>query len=377
MTKSKNKTKQPKPKGQQLQKAAGKKPRRKQLQRQRGSNQQGSLTASSMATMFAPVSEGTIMKSLKPQFFRSDHRSQRIVHREKIGKYLTPGDGSFKQLASLPINPGVPTSFPWLSNEAAGWERYRFNALRYIWVPAIGTAVAGNIIMGPDYDASDAAPYGETALSSYENTEEGNVWCRFAAELDPTIMHGDMKEKYLRFGPAGAGQDVKTLDSGNFFLYSSDDAAVQAGKLWVEYDVTLFNPQVPPGGFQGSGTIASGGGGSTNVLPFGNTPVVAGPVGISMAANIMTLTGVQPGQRVAVAINIQGTVLAALSLDTYVGIATSTTIANVINAGGTAAVTYYTLNVTAPNPSFKLDFTATTITAVYGVVTILAPQPGF
>jgi hypothetical protein len=346
----------------------------KKRARRAQSQQQGDLGTGAIATMFAPVSEGTILKSLKPQFFRDSHDSQRIIHREKVGKYVTPGSGAFTQLAAIALNPGVAASFPWLSNEAAGWERYRFNALRYIWVPAVGTAVAGDIIMGPDYDAADPAPYGETALSSYENTEEGNVWCRFAAELDPANLHGDEKQKYLRFGNLAPNQDIKTYDCGNFFLYSSDDAAAQTGKLWVEYDVTLINPQVPPGGFQASGVIASSGGGTSNLAIFGATPLSTGPVVLTAAGNVLTISNVQVGQRISVATVAVGTVMSVLTA-APVGLAADVDYASMVNAGATnlSNVGYY--SVTAPNPTITYTCTATTVTNTTCVVTVLAPVP--
>jgi hypothetical protein len=189
------------------------------------------------------------MKSLKPVFERTSHDWQRIVHREKIAKVVTPGTGAFNILRTVALQPGLPASFPWLANEASGWESYRINRMRFTLVPAVGTATAGDIIMAPDYDAADPAPVGEAAMSSYTDAQEANTWARFTCEMDPDLLNGEERRKYIRNGALSPNLDIKTYDSGNLFVASTDDTAANTSKLWVDYDVTLYNPHVPSGGF--------------------------------------------------------------------------------------------------------------------------------
>lgn len=54
--------------------------------------------------------------------------------------------------------------------------------------------------------------------------------------------------KYVRTTALAANLDVKTYDAGNFFVCTTDGTAVNWGKLWVEYDVDLYVPQLPPQG---------------------------------------------------------------------------------------------------------------------------------
>lgn len=344
--------------------------------RRRGSNPGG---VPPVAGFFAPVSEGTIMKSVKPVFIRNNFQSQRIVHREKVAKLSTPGTGAFTVLGSFPLNPGLPATFPWLSNEAQGWECYRFNRLRFLWVPTSGTAVAGNIIMAPDYDAADAAPLGETFISSYSDCEEANVWARFASDLESSLLNGEMKRHFIRSGPLGSNLDIKTYDSGNFFVCSTDDAAVNSGKLWVEYDIELFNPQVPSGGFQASGTLQGAGGSLAAATPFGAVPLATGMVGLAGAAsNTLSITNVQVGQEISICCAVVGTVITASQFSGAVGMTVRTSGGNsVINAAQTAAIQWATYTVTAPNPTVNLTLTATTITASEVVATVLSPIPAF
>ncbi len=321
------------------------------------------------------------MKSVRPSFLRSEYRSQRIVHREKVAKLTTPGTGAYSVLGSYALNPGIASTFPWLSNEAQGWESYRFNRLRFIWVPTSGTATVGNIIMGPDYDAADAAPAAETFFSSYTNAEEANVWARFASDLDPDLLSGDMRRKFIRSTALSANLDIKTYDSGTFYVASTDDAAANTGKLWVEYDVSLFNPQVPPGGFQATGTLVNSADISTT-QPFGSAPVATGPIRMSIDPvvnpSLVNISGVQIGQEIAIAMLYQGTTITAFTLSASTGLtAVSGAVANIINSAATAAARVSTFVTTSETPSFTVGTTEAAASSFIVVVSVLAPRPTF
>jgi len=317
------------------------------------------------------------MSSAKPVFQRSSHDEQRIVHREKVSKLVTPGTGAFTILAALSLNPGVAATFPWLSNEAAGWESYRFNRLRAIWVPTSGTAVAGDIMMAPDYDAADAAPGSETNMSAYTDAEEANVWARFACDMESDLLNGESRRKFVRTGALAANLDIKTYDSGNLFVASTDDAAANTGKLWLEYDVTLYNPHVPPGGFQAAGTL-TGNGTAAAGTPFGTGPVPSGPVVLTGAStNVLGISNVQVGQEICVAAAINGTVISAAAFNTLVGLTLKDTLFAGFPAAATSACAMSTFIVTAQNPSLVLAVTATTVNQTLVVVTVIAPIGSF
>jgi hypothetical protein len=147
----------------------------------------------------------------------------------------------------------------------------------------------------PDYDAADAAPSSEQIASSYEDVEEDAPWKDIECELRPSSLHALGPSKFIRTGALAAGLDIKTYDAGNFFLCTTDGTAVNWGKLWVEYDVTLLTPQLNPAG---GGVIAAQGITSTTptTASFLANPVqVAGSASIvSAAADVLTFN--QAGQ---------------------------------------------------------------------------------
>jgi len=353
--------------------------RKRNAKRGRAQSSRGGQAPTEPAVVgfFAPVAEGTKMSTTKPVFQRSSHDQQRIVHREKVTKLVTPGSGVFTILAALALNPGIAATFPWLANEAAGWESYRFNRLRAIWVPTSGTAVAGNVIMAPDYDAADAAPSGETAMSDYTDAEEANVWARFACDMESDLLNGESRRKFVRSGALAANLDIKTYDSGNLFVASTDDAAANTGKLWLEYDVTLFNPHIPPGGFQASGTLQAAGGSIAAATPFGASPIATGALVLSSATDVLTISNVQVGQVIQVVTSSTGSAISAYSQVIGAGLAAKTLQFTGAPAAATTASHVESYTVTAQNPTITLTVTATTVTATWVTVSVMAPNPGF
>jgi hypothetical protein len=207
----------------------------------------------------------------------------RIVHRELIGSIT--GSQAFAVAQTTALNPGLSASFPWLSTQAQSWERYRFNKLRFCYYTRTGSNVPGSVQMVPDYDASDSAPVSEQVASTYEDVEEDAPWKDIECELRPSALHALGPSKFIRTGGLLPNQDIKTYDAGNFFLATTDGTAVNWGKLWVEYDVTLMTPQLPPGG---GGVISA-------QAITGTTPTTASilptPVTIGNSSNIVSVVG--------------------------------------------------------------------------------------
>jgi len=339
---------------------------------------QGGLANGNNLAHFAPLSTGYTIKSLKPIVTRAGYDEQRIIHREKIARVSTTGAGNFAIQSRIALNPGLAASFPWLANEANGWETYRFNRMRFIWVPSGGASVAGNVIMGADYDASDGNPAGEAALSSYADAEESALWVMICADCDPRRLNGTAPRRFVRNGALAANLDVKLYDSGNFFVATTDDSAVVVAKLWVEYDVSLFTPQVPSGGFFQTGTLQGAGGSLAAATPFGAAPVVTGAPALSGAAtSTLSMTGLVIGQEYALTIQLVGTVISVVSPAATTGMTFVTSAVSMNNAAATASAAFVTFTATAETATSVVTVTATTITASRVVLANLAPVPAF
>ncbi len=172
--------------------------------------------------------------------------SVRIVHRELVASVV--GTTAFTVARAFALNPGLATSFPWLATQAQAWERYKFNSLRFEYYTRTGSSTPGSVMLVPDYDAADAAPISEQVASSYEDVTEDAPWKDICCSLRSSALHALGPTKFVRTGALPANLDIKTYDAGNLFLCTIDGTAVNWGKLWVEYDITLMTPQLNPGG---------------------------------------------------------------------------------------------------------------------------------
>lgn len=305
--------------------------------------------------------------------YRSGKDTCRIVHRELLQSIT--GSAAFAVTSTIALNPGLASSFPWLSTQAQAWERYRFNKLRFRYYTRTGTSVPGSLLMAPDFDAADAPPLSETIASSYEFCEEDAPWKDITCDLPQRSLMGDMKEKYIRSGALQPNQDIKTYDAGNLFVCTVDGTAVGWGKLWVEYDVTLFTPQVPAGGFLTWGSIQGGGNITVDTAPYGTDPVQNGPLSLTVAGDVVTIRGAQLGQEIMVTRYFKGTGITSITYSAVTGLTARPTIVNVSSA--TTATSIQTFIVTGVNPTLNLQDAATTITESLMVVNSLAPAPNF
>jgi hypothetical protein len=239
---------------------------------------------------FAAAAYATGQHTGEAKVFRSGNDTCRIVHRELLSSIT--GSINFTIQRAIALNPGLAASFPWLSTQAQAWERYRFNKLKFRYFIRTGSNIPGSLMMSPDYDAVDPAPLGEAIASSYQDCEEDAPWKDITCTLPQRTLMGDMKEKTIRTGALAANQDIKTYDAGNLFVITTDgaDNTTGWGKLWVEYDVTLFHPQVPAGGFQSSGTL-EGNTASSAADPFGTDSAQSanGPIQLSAPGTSQTL----------------------------------------------------------------------------------------
>jgi hypothetical protein len=221
----------------------------------------------------APVAQGTRSSATRPVITQRDVNSITITHREMVVSAVGSQTAfNANTIQQFPLNPGMSQTFPWLSNQSYGWERYTFLKLHFVFKTRVATSTAGSILMVPDYDAEDPVPQDELSCSSYQDMVEDVVWRDIVCRLTPASLHALGPSKFVRQGPI-AFTDLKTYDSGNFFLATTDAATanVPLGKLWVEYTVKLMTPSSPLGGvISARNSFHAYGTSSTTTNPFAN-----------------------------------------------------------------------------------------------------------
>jgi len=200
---------------------------------------------SGRAISSAPVSRQKHEKIGIPKFTSSSRNGDgrvRIRHREYIGD--VNGSVAFAQ-AAYPVQPGLSSTFPWLSGIAPLYESYLFHSLRFEFETLASTATAGRVMMAIDYDALDVAPANKIGIMSYHDASSCAAWemSRFIADKKDLEKFG--KQRYVRFGAQPANSDLKTYDVGAFYIATQGMGGTTAvGELYVSYDVEFMTPQL-------------------------------------------------------------------------------------------------------------------------------------
>lgn len=144
---------------------------------------------------------------------------------------------------AYPLNPGLPESFPWLHNIAKNYETYRFRKCDLHYVNARTGTVTGEVILGIDYDASDASPTSEASLQTYEGTVTSVISEPSIMRASPQRLHKLGPSRFIRLGDLANNQDIKLYDSGFFILATVDGDDAHGGRVFIDYEIELMTAQ--------------------------------------------------------------------------------------------------------------------------------------
>jgi len=167
----------------------------------------------------------------------------RVVHRELLNPAVT-AHSSFTVESVYPIQPGLASSFPWVSTIGANYEQYTIHTLKYHFVPFVATSTAGTIMMMVDYNAQDPQPTTETQFMDHPKAVSAPIWEPFTFVVDVKEFRALGTRRYIR--PTAVAGDLKTFDLGRFYIASDNSITSPCGKLYVEYDIEFFTPQLEP-----------------------------------------------------------------------------------------------------------------------------------
>lgn len=244
------------------------------------------------------VNEVSVNNLIKPgkatpsMSFGGDSLSIRVRHREFLGDILTGGVAGVFTNNVFPINAGLRTSFPYLSQIAGNFEEYCFNGLVFEFIstasPYSATSALGSVIAATEYNSSMPT---YTSKFSMENSSMA-----VSTRIDKNLMYGIecaansnvQNCYYVRHGTSTL--PITTTDMGIFQLATSPGAAFPTnsvvGELWVTYDVELKRPYLElnrVGSFQSARSTA------INASPLGTASLASATSG-SLSNTLFTAT---------------------------------------------------------------------------------------
>lgn len=151
------------------------------------------------------------------------------------------------------INPGLPTTFPFLSAIAQNFQEYDFKGLVFEFKSTSADALnstntaLGTIILAAQYRA-DAPAFTDKQqmLNEMWSIDGKPSECRLLP-IECAPIENPFNVQYVRTGTITTG-DIKMYDLGNLVVgsYGSQASAV-VGELWATYEVVLRKPQLSTG----------------------------------------------------------------------------------------------------------------------------------
>jgi Viral coat protein (S domain). len=203
----------------------------------------------------------------------------RVVHREYIKDILS------SQLFNneiFPINPGLPSSFPWLSRIAQNFEQYRIHGMIYEFksgssdsLNSTNTAL-GYVIGAVEYNTLNPGYANKLEMENalFCSSTKPSLGMITAVECQP--IQTPVSVMYVRTGfESTAVYDRRLFDLGIFNIATVGMQADGAnlGELWVSYDIELYKTRfLEPGSTIPTYSITFFNPSSYNLL-FSNAPI--------------------------------------------------------------------------------------------------------
>lgn len=207
----------------------------------------------------APAANDTIMEpsasSVVPTFAGKDLTAITLSHREYIRDIYAPAAGTPFYNIAAPINPGLPTLFPWLSQLASNFEEYMLLQCVFTFKTTVADFAAasgqvGQVVMATQYNATSEPFADKETMMMYE----GAMSCKTSqdmlhgVECDPHKLPDTNGCKLVRYTSLPSTEDLKQYDLGQLNLALLNAPATYAGQalgeLWVTYTVVLRKPKL-------------------------------------------------------------------------------------------------------------------------------------
>lgn len=193
-----------------------------------------------------------IGKNDPPAFVATPSAGVRVRHREYI-QDIVSNTATFTNQVQLNINPGLFSSFPWLSGVANNFQQYKIHGLIFEFVTTSGNSVAstnttlGEVMMAINYNSGDANYSTKQQMLNDEFAVSIIPSCNgiCAAECDPRQTTID--KLYVRSSAVPSGQDIRLYDLALFQLAVGGNPASGnvLGELYMSYDIEFFKTTLP------------------------------------------------------------------------------------------------------------------------------------
>jgi len=182
------------------------------------------------------------------------------------------------QVTPYAVNPGITTTFPWLSSMAHSFQQYELIGCMFQYRSLMSEATSatgamGDVAFASDYNANDAAPLNLVAAlnSDYSCSYKGSEHGLHPVECAPRMTAEEIK--YVRSGGVdGASADLRWSDQCTTYVctqgFPQEAVGLEIGQLWVSYRVRFLKPTMTVLGMGRSARLACAASAGTLSMAF-------------------------------------------------------------------------------------------------------------
>lgn len=180
--------------------------------------------------------------SVTPKFANSGNANT-IQHRESLG--VIKSSNAF-QRTSLTMNPGL-TLFPWISEVAGAWQRYKFHGAIIEWIPAVSPLsvnAGGRVVLSSRYDLSTAPPQSVQEAEVTFGATVGRPMDQMAMPIECKASLNAVNALNVRFGDLPTGANAQFFDHCIVDVCNAGqtDGTSDAGEVFITYEIEFIMP---------------------------------------------------------------------------------------------------------------------------------------
>jgi len=223
-----------------------------------------------------------------------------IRRSEYLGDVITSSSANTFKLTSYPLNPGLETTFAWLSQVAANFDEWECEGMYFEFKSTSANALnstntaLGTVVMAANYNSANPNFASKQEMESYEGGTSIKPSENMRYFVECAKSQTVLNDLYVRSGDVPTGQDIRFYDLANFQIATTgmQGTSVNIGELWVSYQVNLRKPKlfIALGLYDSfyNATMT----GVTNALPYGTarTENEANNLGITFDSTNLIMT---------------------------------------------------------------------------------------
>lgn len=199
------------------------------------------------------IEKNTIMTGgmSPPSVINSINRAGVVVrHREYVGDILAT---TAFTIQTFNINPGLPNTFPWLSQIASAFEQYKLRGMLFEFLSTSSDALLssatstalGTVNMATEYDVAEPVFPDKRTMLNHEWSNSRKPSCTFVHPIECKKAYNAQNAYFVRSAAVPGGFDQRQYDFARFSIATEGmqaDGGV-LGELWITYEVELMKQQ--------------------------------------------------------------------------------------------------------------------------------------